>query len=78
MLIAAAQLGALVYPPFKVLTFSVPEDCAEACQSVESIHCQSFNYDYGPAGTCELLQAVHGQDAKVHQVILHVYYLLFP
>jgi hypothetical protein len=40
--------------------------CAQSCLALG--HCVSFNYDYGPSGTCELLRSVRQFDDTLAQV----------
>ncbi|CAH1783348.1 unnamed protein product, partial [Owenia fusiformis] len=37
------------------------------CKKYSPAKCTSFNYDYGDAGTCELLEFVEGNEAELHE-----------
>ena len=67
--LTAVRLGALVKPPFRVTSYTATLSCAMDCLSFPPLQCQSFNYDYGSSGRCELMEAVESHDIKVHKVV---------
>jgi hypothetical protein len=59
--------GKFISSPISTTTkVSTATACAQSCLALE--HCVSFNYDYGPSGTCELLRSVRQFDDTLAQV----------
>ncbi|XP_053400990.1 uncharacterized protein LOC123541000 [Mercenaria mercenaria] len=60
------QDGKFVSPPIKTLNeIPTATSCAQTCLALG--HCVSFNYDYSPAGTCELLRSIRQFDDTLAQ-----------
>ncbi|KAK3612515.1 hypothetical protein CHS0354_024486 [Potamilus streckersoni] len=58
--------GKLMGPKFKVYgKITTAGDCARKCMDLPETKCMSFNFDYGPSGICELLEAIEGLDYKI-------------
>ncbi|KAK3612527.1 hypothetical protein CHS0354_024500 [Potamilus streckersoni] len=58
--------GKLMGPKFKVYEkITTAGDCARKCMDLPETKCLSFNFDFGPSGTCELLEAIEGLDFKI-------------
>ena len=58
--------GKFVSPPISTThKVSTAIACAQSCLALG--HCVSFNYDYGPSGTCELLRSVRQFDDTLAQ-----------
>ncbi|KAK3612537.1 hypothetical protein CHS0354_024514 [Potamilus streckersoni] len=67
--------GKLMGPKFKVYEkITTAGDCARKCMDFPETKCMSFNFDYGPSGTCELLEAIEGLDYKIFQSGLFCHY----
>ena len=67
-LISVAREGKVISKPIKILSFSSPQPCARECLAYSTTKCQSFNYDYESAGTCELLEEIEGHGVELHKV----------
>ena len=68
--------GKFVSPPISTThKVSTAIECAQAC--LELGHCVSFNYDYGPSGTCELLRSVRQFDDILAQARIIIMLRLF-
>ena len=64
----AGILGKLISTPFLRSAHDTPQKCARQCLSYSNVKCLAFNYDYGTAGTCELLEEIQAQHVEIHQV----------
>ena len=68
----AGILGKLISTPFLRSAHDTPQKCARQCLSYSNVKCLAFNYDYGTAGNCELLEEIQAQHVEIHQVNLNI------
>lgn len=52
----------------EIYNITTKEECAAKCNGLNVTKCLSFNYDFGPSGHCELLEAIEGHDHKISHV----------
>ena len=62
------KIGRLVSKPVATFKYLNPNFCARDCLALPPSKCLGFNYDYGPANTCELLEEIEGHGVELHQV----------